>query len=71
MLVLPNLRHPFEIKIDTLEYFMVARITQVGHPMAFHLETFSETIHKYSTYEREMLVIVQALKHWIHYIIGK
>ena len=39
--------------------------------MAYHNETFSDTIRKYPTYDKEMYSIVQACRKWKHYILGK
>ena len=52
LLVLPNLHHPFEIDMDASDYALDAVITQSGHPGAFHYETFSDTVRRYSTYEK-------------------
>ena len=69
--VLPNLHQPFEIETDASDYVLGAVITQLGHPVAFHSETFNDTVRRYSTYEKELYAIVQALKQWRHYILGK
>ena len=69
--MLPDLHHPFEIEMDASDYALGAVITQSGHPIVFHSETFNDTVRKYLTYEKELCAIVQALKQWRHYILGK
>ena len=50
--MLPDLHQPFKIDTDTLDYALGAVITQSGHPVAFHSETFNENIRRYSMYEK-------------------
>ena len=69
--MLPDLHQRFEIEMDASDYALGAVISQFDHLVAFHSETFNNTISRYSTYENELYSIVQSLKQWIHYIIGK
>ena len=69
--MLPDLHHPFDIETNALDYALNAMITQSGHPVAFHCENFNDTFRKYSAYEKELYTIVQDLKQWRHYILGK
>ena len=69
--MLPDLHQPFEIDIGALDYALDAVITQSGHPFEFHSKTFKDTVKRYSTYEKELYAIVQALKQWRHHILGK
>ena len=48
--------------MDASDYALGAVITQSSHPAAFRFETFNDTIIRYSTYEKELYAIVQALK---------
>ena len=68
--MLHDFHQPFEIETDASDYALVAVITQSGHPVAFHFKTFSDMVRRYSTYEKELYAIVQALKQWRHYILG-
>ena len=61
--MLPYLHQPFEIETDVSDYALDAVITQLGHPVVFHSDTFSDTIIRYS--------ILQAIKQWGHYILGR
>ena len=44
---------------------------QHGHLIAYHSETFSNTVCTYPTYNKELYAIVQACKQWKNYILGK
>ena len=59
VLTLPDLQQPFEIETDASDYAIGAVLTQQGHPMAYHSETLSDTVHKYPTYDKEMYSIVR------------
>ena len=52
MLTLPDLQQPFEIETDASDYAIGVVLTQRGHPVAYHSETFSDTVHMYPTYEK-------------------
>ena len=71
VLVLPDLHQPFEIEMDASDYALSVVITQSSHPIVFHSKSFSDTVRIYSTYEKKLYAIVQALKQWRHYILGK
>ena len=59
VLVLLDLHHPFDIETDALDCALGAVITQSGHLVAFHSETFYDTVRRYSTYGKELYSIVQ------------
>ena len=40
------------------------------HPCAYHSTTFSPVEQNYDIYDRELLVVIQALKEWCHYLMG-
>ena len=44
---------------------------QEGHPIAYFNEKLNNAKQKYSTYDKEFYVVVQALCHWRHYLISK
>jgi hypothetical protein len=62
VLILLDLHQPFEIEKDASDYAIGAILTQHGHPVAYHSETLSNTVHKYPTYDKEMYSIVQACR---------
>ena len=70
-LALPNLRQPFEIQTNASDYAMGIVILQQGKPIAFHSETFNGAITNYPKYEKELYALVQSVKKWKHYLMGK
>jgi hypothetical protein len=71
VLVLPNLRQPFEIQTDASNYAMGAVLLQHGKPICFHYETFNGVVINYPTYDKELYALVQSVKKWKHYLLGK
>jgi hypothetical protein len=71
VLALPNLRQPFEIQTDASHYAMGAVLLQYGKPICFHSETFNSAVINYPTYDKELYALVQSVKKWKHYLLGK
>ena len=71
VLALPNLRQPFEIQTDASDYAMGAVLLQYGKPIAFHYEKFNGTVKIFPTYDKEIYSLVQSVKKWKHYLMGK
>lgn len=71
MLALPNLQNPFEIENDASDYAMGALLLQETHLVCYHLKMFNSTVRNYPTYEKELYVLVQSVKKWKHYLVGK
>ena len=65
------MRQPFEIQTDASDYAMGAVLFQHGKPITFHSETFNGAVANYPTYEKDMYVLVQSVKKWKHYLMGK
>ena len=40
------------------------------HPCAYHSASFSPAKWNYDIYDRELLVVIHALKEWGHYLTG-
>ena len=66
VLALPDLHQPFEIEMDATDYALRVVITPSYYPYAFHYEAVNGTVKRYSTYEKELYSIVQAIKQWRH-----
>jgi hypothetical protein len=71
VLALPNLQQPFEIQTDASHYAMGAVLLQYGKPICFHSETFNGAMINYPTYDKELYALVQSVKKWKHYLLGK
>ena len=44
-------------------------LKQEGHPIEFFSEKLNEARQKWTTYEQELFAVIQALKHWEHYLL--
>jgi hypothetical protein len=71
VLALPDLQRPFEIQTDASDYAMGAVLTQHGKPICYHSETFNPAVVNYPTYDKELYALVQSVKKWKHYLMGK
>jgi hypothetical protein len=71
VLSLPNLRQPFEIQTYASNYAMGAVLLQHGNPIFFHFETFNGVVINYPTYDKELYALVQSVKKWKLYLLGK
>ena len=70
-IALLDLRQPFEIQTDASDYAMGVVLLQHGKPIAFHSETFNGAVVNYPTYDKELYALVQSVKKWKHYLMGK
>ena len=70
-MALPDLKQPFEIQTDTSDYAMGANLLQHGKPISFHSKKFNGAAINYPTYDKEFYALVQSVKKWKHYLMGK
>jgi hypothetical protein len=71
VLSLLNLQQPFEIETDANEDSMGAVLMQYHKPNCYHSETFNQVVVNYPTYDKELYALVQSVKKWKHYFLGK
>lgn len=71
VLALPDLHQPFEIETDASGFAMGVVLMQGGKPVRYHSETFSGAVSNYPTYDKELYALVQSVKKWEHYLMGK
>ncbi|XP_072373331.1 uncharacterized protein [Scyliorhinus torazame] len=62
---------PFQVESDASDVALAATLNQVGRPVAF----FSWTLHaseiRHSSVEKKAQAIVEAVRHWRHYLAGR
>nr|XP_034889166.1 uncharacterized protein LOC118029398 [Populus alba] len=71
VLSLLDLNQPFVVETDALGSGLGAVLMQVGYPIAFISKALGPRQQALSTYEREMLAILQAVTKWRHYLWGR
>jgi len=71
VLQFPNFTQPFKIESNASQYVIGVVLKQGGHPIAYHLEMLVDAKLNYNTYEKEFYNLVQELKEWRHYVLGK
>lgn len=71
ILVLPDFSQPFEIHCDASKTGIGAVLSQSGCPVAYFSEKLSDAKLRFNTYDMEFYAVVQAVKHWRHYLFKR
>jgi hypothetical protein len=71
VLALLNLQQPFEIDKNANGYAIGAVLMQYNKPICYHSRNFNQDIVNYPTYDKELYALVQSIKKWKHYLLGK
>lgn len=70
-LAMPDFNTPFIIQTDASGEGIGAVLTQNGKPLAFMSRSLGVAKQSWSTYAREMLAIVIAIRTWRPYLLGR
>ncbi|GJY41188.1 putative nucleotidyltransferase, ribonuclease H, partial [Tanacetum coccineum] len=71
VLILPDFSKVFELHNDSLKVAIGGVLSQGGRPVAYFSEKLTGSKSRYTTYDLEFYAVVQAVKHWRHYLFHK
>jgi hypothetical protein len=71
VLALSDLQQYFEIETNESDYAMGAVLIQHRKPICYHSDTLTTIVINYPTYDKELYALVQSVKKWKHYLMGK
>jgi hypothetical protein len=71
VLVLLDFSKTFQVRCDSSGFTIGAVLSQDNRPITYFSEKLNEAKLKYSMYENEFYVVIQALKKWRHYLVPK
>ncbi|GJR75541.1 putative nucleotidyltransferase, ribonuclease H [Tanacetum coccineum] len=71
ILIFPDFSKVFELHTDASKVTIGGVLSQGRRPVAYFSEKLTESKSRYTTYDLEFYAVVQAVKHWRHYLFHK
>ena len=66
----PDFELPFEVHTDASDNEIGGILVQEGHPLAFESRKLNDAEQRYSTHEKDMVVVVHGQQVWRVYLLG-
>lgn len=70
VLALPDFSQPIILETDASAYGIGDVLMQEGRPLSYFSKTIGPKAAAMSTYDKEAMAIIEALKHWKHYFVA-
>jgi len=71
VLAMPDFTKPFTVECDASSHGFGAVLIQDGHPIAFFSRPAAPRHRSLAAYERELIGLVHAVRHWRPYLWGR